>query len=412
MKFKVQAADLNEALGSVSSVTPSPLGQGPAGFLFIVKGDRCFVYSRDDSRVARADFPVTDVDEDGSFVYPAEYISSFKFAKGWIEFEAGKEDERFYIKHLTEGGQSFDRSGIDPRMIASCDDDLEGATEGHVMSAAILREALSLVKPFVAAENNSRAAEHHKGLQIFDDSNEAWKKGDGTLFATNGVRACYVFCELFKGKGLVLLGQHLGHVMTFLSKSEGDITLRNSENMLYAVDSKGRAIGWGRHEKTHPKYGYHPFKLDKYVLGLDGDLLLNELRYIRQCLDPKRDKIRVTYDHKNKSLRFLTSETSGKGESAPVLVKVVVEEGKEEPNEDFACNVNVNALIELFEGVKNHVVDLRIAILPPKNGSKGGALFRTVDDFKLTPDGKVPPITSEAKDAFQCRVTRFTPSMD
>jgi len=73
MKFKAQAHDLSAALDLVSSVTPEKNDStgGMGGFLFSVRDGRCYVYSRDNVHVARADFEV-EADEEGQFIYPTD----------------------------------------------------------------------------------------------------------------------------------------------------------------------------------------------------------------------------------------------------------------------------------------------------------------------------------------------------
>ena len=63
MKFRVQASDLNEALSIVGIVPPRPVTpQGGSGYLFVVKGEQCFIHSRDALRRVRAEVAITDVD--------------------------------------------------------------------------------------------------------------------------------------------------------------------------------------------------------------------------------------------------------------------------------------------------------------------------------------------------------------
>lgn len=412
MKFRVQATDLQEALDIVSVVTPKAITpQGGAGYLFVVRGDRCFLYSQDSLHVTRADLPVTDVEGEGRFIYPASYATAFQFVDGWIDIESGKDEkeDRDWVKYTSESKANGDRSSFDPRLLEACDDELEATKVTCELPVLLFREAISVAKPYLAKPGDSRSEEHYKGLQIFDDSKDEWKKGNGTMFASDGTRVCYFYCDAFEGKGMAIHGQHLGYLTAFLSKCEGKITLRAGENKTFAVDEKGRVMGWAHHLKHHPKYSYYSLKGDNYVLNIPKDLLVKALRHARTELAPKRDKIRVTFDHKEKSLRFKSSEASGKAMSFPVPVRVTTAD-----DADYEANVNVDHMIDLVDGVRANEVELRTTVVPPADGRKGRVLFRTLDDFFLGEDGK-SVITSDEKkpeDVAKCRVTRFIPSKD
>ncbi len=67
--FKVRASDLNAALDVVKIVSPRPFDkQGSAGYLFVIRGEVGYVYSRDAQHVARAEFPLVEVDGEGRSV--------------------------------------------------------------------------------------------------------------------------------------------------------------------------------------------------------------------------------------------------------------------------------------------------------------------------------------------------------
>jgi len=412
MKFRVQAADLQGALDLVSVVPPKAITpQGGAGFLFVVRGDRCFLYSQDSLHVTRADLPITDVEGEGRFIYPASYAAAFQHVDGWIEIESGKDEkeDRDWVRYKSESGANGDRSSFDPRLLGVCDDELEATKVSCDFPVAIFRDAIGISKPYLAKPGDTRSDEHYKGLQIFDDSKDEWKKGNGTMFASDGTRACYYYCDNFEGKGMAIHGQHLGFLAAFLSKCEGKVTLRVGENKTFAVDSKGRVFGWAHHLKHHPKYGYYSLKGDNYVLHIPKDLLIKALRYARTELAPKRDKIRVTFDYKEKTLLFRSSEASGKAMSFPVLARVTTAD-----DANFEANVNVDHMIDLVEGVRTVDVELRTTVVPSKDGRKGRVLFRTLDDFYLNEEGK-SVITSDEKkpeDVVKCKVTRFMPSKD
>ena len=93
VSFKVQPAALNAALDVVKIVEPRPFTpQGASGFLFVVRKDAdgkdlCFIYSRDETRMARAHCEISDVQGEGAFILPGS-IDSFKFVENPITFTA------------------------------------------------------------------------------------------------------------------------------------------------------------------------------------------------------------------------------------------------------------------------------------------------------------------------------------
>lgn len=417
MKFTLNVSDLISALDVVSIVPPKPVtAQGGAGYLFVVRGGRCYVYSRDALCVARADFPVTDADGEGSFVYPAEYISALRFLDGHTcVFEAqALEDERFVVRYEASNGAKSERTSFDPQLLSTCDDDLEATKTSFEFPTAILRESIRLSKPFLAEPNDMKAEEQFKALQLFDKSRPETVKGDGHLFAADNVRCFYFWCEAFSEKRLSIHGQHLSPLQSFLSKSE-TTTFRVGDHFTFVENSKGHILGWPHHAKGHGKFSYYPLKSDNFVFMLPRVQLLGALQYIRSELDSKRDKIKIGYNHQRRQLQLSISEGSSKTESHPLAVEVQNREvdGQTVPwaqERDWSFNVNIDHLIDLVKDVKANKVELRVLVLPPDgNRSKEIAMFRTIDDFKLDPAGKA---VVESEGAFKCRVTRFMPSKE
>jgi hypothetical protein len=426
MKFKLQASDLIAALDVVSIVTPKPVTpQGGAGYLFVVRGDRCYVYSRDALCVARADFPITEADGEGSFVYPAEYIAALRFLDGHsCVFEAqALEDERFVVRYEASNGAKSERTSFNPALLSTCDDDLNATKTSYDFPAAVLKEAISLSRPFLAKFNDTRTEEQYKALQVFDGSKPDQARGDGHLFAADSVRAFYFWSEAFAQKGLEIHGQHLSALLSFLSKSEEKVVFKMGDHFTFAENAKGHILGWPKHAKTHGKFSYYPLKSDKYVFAVDRVPLLGALQYMRSELDTKRDKIKILFNHERRILQFAISEGTSKAESHSVPVKVKDREVKEGEGEaqtvktvpwmedhDWAFSVNIDHLIELVSGVKANQVEFRVLTLPPSpDGRKEVAMFRTIDDFRLDAAGKS---VVEAEGSYRCRVTRFMPSKD
>jgi hypothetical protein len=414
MKFQAKAADLNAALGIVSIVPPRPITpQGGAGYLFVVRGETCYVYSRDSLRVARADFPVTAVDGEGSFIYPADYVQGFQFLQDEVlEFEAVSDGDVHTVKYTSRSGAGSERTSYDPKLMADCDKDVEAAKNDRSFSVAILREAISLAKPFLSKPQDAKTEDQYKAIQIFDASNEAWAKGNGTMFAADGTQAFYFYCDAFKEKGLGLHGQHLGFVSSFLAKCEDTVTVKTGQNMTFATDSKGRVLGWAHHTKTHQKYAYYGLNNDKFIFDVPVRALVNALKYTGTELDAKRDKIRLTYTAASNELSFMVVGGNSKAKSFPV--PVLPKEGSED--RDFTFAVNLYHLIDLFEGAKGDRLEMRVTLLPAdERRPKDTAMLRTIDEFLIDTDGKViggSGVETQPENTFRCRVTRYMPSKE
>ena len=414
MKFQVKAADLNDALTIVSIVPPRALTpQGGAGYLFVVRENTCYVYSRDSLRVARADFPVTNVEGEGAFIYPSAYVEGFRFLQDEVlTIEAVSEADVHTVRYTSGSGATAERTSYDPRLMAGCDKEVEAATDARDFPVALLREAIAMSKPFLAKPQNSTTDEQYKTLQIFDASNEAWSKGDGTLFAADGTQAFYFYCDAFKGKNLGIHGQHLPFVTAFLSKCDESVTFKTGQNMTFATDSRGRILGWTHHTKSHQKYAYYALKNDKHVFDVPVRAMVNALKYTGTELDAQRDKIRLNYTAATNELAFTVVEGNAKAKSFPV--PVVAKEGSEA--KDFSFAINLYHLLELMAGAKGDRLELRVAILPAdERRPKDQAMFRTIDEFLLDNDGKVvggSGVEVQPENTSRCRVTRFMPSKE
>jgi hypothetical protein len=421
IRFKLAADDLNRALDIVSIVTPKAITpQGGTGFLFVVQGQTCRVYSRDSLHAARAEFPITDVEGEGAFICPTT-PEPFRCCEGQqITFEADENDKgEFVVSYESTGGANSKKMSFNPKLIATLDKDYSEATGERTFSVGILREAFTESRPFLPKPTDSKAEEQFKTLQIFDESKEEWARGKNNLYVSNGVQAFYFQCEAFSGAGLAVHGQHLPLLTSFLAKAKGKVTVKDSANMTFASDESGSVLGWTHHVKSHGKFAYYAAKYDQYVVRVPKHDLLKSLKYLRSEMDPKRDKIRVLWDDAEKKFMFQALDGSNVINGFPVFPKNVdVTAGK-----DFSCNVNIDHMSDLFADMKSNIAELRVLVNPPSpQRPKGAVMFRTIDEFFLDDDGKVstPPgagvdATSEKgpeKPVYQCRVTRFVPAKD
>lgn len=445
MRFKLKAADLIQALKTVSNVTPKPITpQGGVGYLFKTYRDteglpRCFVYSRDQSEVARADIALLELDGEGAFIAPLKLTDGIQYIPDYeIDFDVKADGDTHSVKYRATSPESSssrpavrEATSFDPRLISPIDKDFEAATQKKTFASGILREALGLSKKFIADAKETRGEDHLQTVQIFDLSNELWAKGNGTMFSTNGTKAFYFYSEAFEDKGMAIHAQHIDRLTSFLGKCEGNVEFRSGDRMMFAAqDIMGKAkdaapvklgeqvFGWAYHTKTHSKWSYYPLKLDKYILRMSKLTLVNAINYTRTALEPNRDKIRIHYNAEKKEMNFSVSDTTTKTDSFAVPVEVDLAD-----DADFDYSLNIVQLLELIEGVKGYDVQFRVSPVPKdERRPKGAAIFRTIDEFWMDANGKVIGGVSSEKDeagnekrpdgGFKCRVTRFMPSKD
>lgn len=416
IRFKTQASELNAALAIVGTVTPRPITpQGGSGYLFVVRGERCFLYSRDSLRVARAEFAIEPLEGEGAFIYPAENIGLLDRAgDGSITFTATVDPEKdtYRVAFQADSGAKDSRTTYDPRLMTPCDKDVEAAADEKVFSVGLLKEALRQARPFLVSESDKEfknAADHLKTVQIFDQSKPEWAKGDGTLFAATGVTCFWFQSEAFLGKGVAIHGQHLSFVASFLGRCEGQVKIRKGPNMTFAIDEKGHVLGWTHHEKVHEKFSYYSLTTDSYFFDVPVSAMLSALRYMQSGLG-KMNKIRISFEAANPQLSFWAS--GGNSETSSFPVPVIQHEGSKAEDLQFFCNIN--HLLHLLEDAKGDRVMMRIAVMPKNDKRpKDTVMIRTIDQFLMDGDGKIVPGSEEAKPegTFACRVTRFVPNM-
>jgi len=425
MKLRFQVHALNEALDVASIVPPRSIAaEGGAGYLFIVKNKECWIYSREQKHQIRVSVPLEDADGDGAFVFPAEKVGAFKFLEGWIQIESGHEaaEDRYWLKYEAESkDKQEDISTIDPRLMQSLDEAFQKSTEGAEFPAALLRDAITVTKPYLAKPGESRVEEHFQTLQLFDASKDEWKKGNGVMFAADGIRACYYSCDKLQDRGLALHGGSLPFVSSFLSKCSGNVQIRRGKGITFLATKAGHVLGWAHSVQEHGQFKVYSFKSDGFVFRIDKVPFVKALKYVRAALDAKRDKVRLEYSHDSKALIIRASEGVAKAVSRPIVVEPTPDEpkggekvaGASGESEDFAVNINLNHLIDLVDPMRSHRIELRVAVVPPANGQKASAFFRTIDAFYLDEEGRVViPADVEEGKLSECKVIRFMPSRE
>jgi hypothetical protein len=404
MKIEFNMSELVVALDVVGIVTPrAATASGAAGYLFVVKGNKCRVYSRDSSCVAMSHFPLLSSDSDGQFVYPAEYINALKFLASTSDtctIEATVEDEKHVVRYEASAGAKAERGSFDPQLLVTCDQDLAEASGVQEFKSGILREAIGQAKPFLAKEAQD---ESFRGLQVLDASKPEYAKGNGCLYVSDGTRAFYFQSAHLMDKNLEIHGQHLGQLTNFLGKTDV-VTLKKGNHFTFAEDAKGNVFGWPRHAKGHAKFGYYPLKTDNFVFKVPKVRLTNSLGHARSELESKEDKIKISFDPERKALSFGVTAGTAKVEGIPVMVDVV----QGDSPKGWSFGVNINHLLELVNGVKGNEIEFRVRIIEANEGRRNDlAMFRTIDKFLLDESGKV---TTEPEGAVECQVTRFMPS--
>lgn len=403
MKIKFNMSDFVMALDVVSIVSPRPAtASGAAGYLFVVKGEKCHLYSRDASCVAMSHFPLLSSDEDGQFVYPAEYIGALKFlasTSDTCEIESSVQDEKFLVRYEASAGAKAERTSFDPQLLVTCDQDLAEAVGAEEFKSGLLREAIGQAKPFLAKESQD---ESFRGLQVLDASKAEYAKGNGFMYVSDGTRAFYFQCGHLVDKHLEIHGQHLGQLTNFLGKTEV-VTLKRGNHFTFAEDSRGNVFGWPKHAKGHAKFGYYPLKTDNFVFRIPKVRLANSLGHAKSELEAKEDKIKISFDPERKSLVFGVTAGTAKVEGIPVVVEVVQGEAQ-----SWSFGVNIHHMLEMVNGVKGNEIEFRVRIIPAGDGRRNDlAMFRTIDKFLLDEAGRV---TAEPEGAVECQVTRFMPS--
>ncbi len=410
MKFTVDSTILQAALDTVAGVAPKPLtAAGASGYLLVVSDRReegdatCSIYSRDGLHVARASFPVSEADGEGSFIYPATSIAAFRFFdKQAIVFEAKEEGEVYTVSYATASGAKSEKATVNPALLATCDKDLAESEVVTTFSAGVLREALAMAKPFIGQPQDTKLDEHLKTAQVLDV--EKYPTGDGYLYAYNNTLACFVECDAFAGKSLSIHSQHLPVLTAFLGKADGQVEIRKGAQMIYAVDQEGRVLGWSPHHKQHGSFKYYSLEQDNVVMKVPRKLFADALAFIRTELDSKQNKVKFTYlpagADGRPELRVQVADEKSKVQSFPIPVEVIKDTGKE-----WTFSMNLDHLSLLLSGYKSHQVELRAGFL--KHGSKLLALFRTRDTFKTDADGKVA-----TEGVHTWTVTRLSPSKE
>lgn len=417
MKFKVQADALNEALSTVAVVAPSVDAQDNAGFLFVVQGETCSVYSENagEKKKSRADFPITDVEGEGAFVLPLKKLKGLKSLQGWIEFEPIQDEGAHTLNYTSEDGSVIKTPTLDPRALQGLDKDFASAEDGPSFPAALFKEALNTTRGFLLDPEDKTKAEYYKSLQLFDASKKEWEKGDGSFFAANGIRGCYFQCNTLKGKHINILGSRVPLVLTFLSKSKGNVQLKKSKTCTYLVNEKNQVLGWADQAAMHSKFNFYKLKNDQHIFRIPRDVFLRALAVVRDHTDPKKNRLHLAYNHEDQRIKLFSSDGASEVASMPIPVIPLTQGeddntvgGAQSKTTSIEFDVNMDALKDLLS-VKGGDVELRASLV---DKDKNRFVIRTTEAFTLDEGGKVIISKDDSEgEAYSCQVTRFTMGM-
>jgi len=426
IKFTVDADQLNKALKMASIVSPQVLAEQERGYLFVVGGDRCHIYSKNGGHEARSSFSISDVEGAGFFMYPSDYIGTLSCISGPIAFVATEEGKVFKVRHTHGTVGVVDRPSFDPRSMNSFEKDIRAAIDSQqpkVFSIKILQLALGMAKSFAAKEKEPVAHEFYKTVQVFGDEKdpELAKKASGYLFASNGVEACYFHSDAFVGKGLTAPWQHLPLLEAFLAQSSGSLRVYKTDKCTYVINENNDVVGWPHHSETYQKFSYYS-KNDQIVVRVGWKAMSLQLQYMREGLHKDKKKIRFHFDPSKKEFWFSSVD---EGTTINSLT-VPLEEDKENKfteikiMEELITNVNVEHMLHIFGGAEGSWVEFRIMILPAGGQrTKALVMFRTIDEFRVSEEGVVCGAASGIEGVQDvpegmhvCRVTRFAPGLD
>lgn len=422
MKIRLNLSDLNAALDRVLTVRPMDGSKRISALLFAVHDKTCDIHSYDaDSgnymRVTLPCLEAADLGEGpGLFVFPTEQRGGLRTLKGWIELNVEQGEDQQTINYKTEGLASYKNiSTYDPVNYVSMDSHIAEAEVEYKLPTVLFREGLAATSPHLGSDQKNGMP--FDVIQLFDDSNPEWAKGNGTFYGGDGNRSGYFHSPQLNGKGMVIHRKYVPTLIAFLAKCGKTVKIRVGENKTFAIDQEiaedgterdGAVFGWNHHSASYPRYSYYTKKSDNFVFAVTRGIFLDALMHVRDSMKPSdKEKVQLRY---NKPYLKVVGNISSKQviESVPVAVvaQPLAEGG--ECGDEFSANANVNALIGLFESAKSNNIELRVALTKERK-----MLIRTVDRIYLNDSGKaVIPDPSNKETSYECTVTYFSTGMD
>lgn len=391
MKFIANVKNLVSALNKVSGVRPT-FPPNNAGYLFSVRDDICYVYSRDANHVARSGFSVFESEGDVDFIYPAKAAEAFSYLDDAITFDIAQ-DVNYTVGYTSTSGASAIRTTNNPAMLARCEDDLLEAKKVFAFPAAVLQMALNQVKTYTNKNPDIR-----KLLQVFDSPADC----NGRMLASDGTRVIYFECEAFKDKPLALSVDHVGLVNSFLGKCASDVSVHNGSNMIFFENELGDLLGVTRLNEMYNRFPSISYEDDPFVLSFSKASALASLKYLRAEAPATKDDVGFMFEVGSRSLLFSMRDSGSKASSMPIVVNALREDVTVSAVE---CVANIDHMIELFESLQNNTVELRMVVRPSDNA----VYFRVVDEFYVNRAGKVL-VDHTQEGAIRCKTFRMVPS--
>jgi len=417
--FTVKCEDLLQAMSVVSVVQPRPVGNAEtSGYLFLVKGNNCSIYSRDSNHVTRAQLTVDNLSGEGlddvisgkagtMFAFPTKHTSGFSFFKsGNITFDATQDGNVFRVSAVGDRkGATAWRDSFDPRQTRPCDkefDEVRKNTDGCSFPTSVLINALSMAKEFIPTDKDG--VDPRYSVQIFDQ--KVHKDGDGYMFCTNGVQTLHYYSDAFKGKALSVHGSHLDLLQKFLARSPGKVKIYEGATLTFAENASGQLFGWNKVGKSFQNFGYYDGSEDQFNLTVGYKDVLEALDYLQTQMDDKDRKILMIYKHTGTdpsggTLQFQLAEEGSKGNGITTWeVPNIRRAATMSPDKtDFSLNVSIDSVRSIFKPIAgSNQVKLCISIL--EKNRREQAYIRTIDDGVELVDGDT---------TCKAIITRYTP---
>jgi hypothetical protein len=422
IKFTVDAAVLNKALKISTLVSPQVTIDQQRGHLFLVKDGTCNIYAMDSKHEVRSGFVVDEVEGEGAFMYPADFIPMFEFVTGPVVFEATSESmedggESFKVKFF-HGSSVVDRTSFNPRSMNLFESNIQeviATQEPKEFNIKMLQMALGMAKIFLPKTGQSISYEHYKTIQIFGDDADPTlaKKANGYLYASNGNEAFYFYCDAFREKGLAVSLEHLSFLESFMAQSSGNLKVYKTPTRTYVINEANDVIGWPRSHEVYTKFMYYT-KDDTIITQVNCESMHRQLMFMRKGLGPDLNKKKIRIHFLPSTGEFWFSSTDERDEIKSLSVsseKIIASKVEDE----IVSSVNVNHMLHLFDNAKGQWVEFRIMRLAASEGRKTDKfMFRTIDEFFLSEEGTIAGgktgVTPDK--VYTCAVTRFAPGID
>lgn len=429
MKFKVLTHDWTAAVAVVSSITPLEVagqgdskgdgkGKGSSGYLCVVRGEKCYLYSEDGRQRFRVPIPVFDVEGEGAFVYPTGSQGDLRYVEGWVEFESG-EDGGAHVVWCRRDTGNAKAGGVhkiitfSPTSLKSLDADFSKATKTARFPVALLKEALAMTRPYLADPKDPVSKPEFSNLQLFGGETSA--DANGHMLGCSMSKTSYFYSPELEDKPLFVYGPRIPLLLSFLARSSGEVEVYQTENSTYFMNIAEHVLGWSNQDYKGTKFGYYALTRDRHIFRMARASLEKELRYIRSTLPSDRNKAFCQYDHKAATLTVSASNTVGSEvDSLPITVTPLVEgdEGCWGPGDlgkttDVQFNVNLDWMIQIVEATK-HPRDVILGVAQVASSKQ--FMFRIVENYMIDESGKYVEQLADGQKGFACRAVRYVPS--